>query len=135
MLRGNHESRNMTENFTFRDEVINTVSYDIEVYDLFMEVFDALPVAAKVNDEYFCMHGGISPEISRIEDINRYNRFAEIPLEGVMCDLSWADPAPEKRKHKDWYDNKERECSFYFGRDPTRKLLDDNNLRSILRGH
>ena len=44
MLRGNHESRNMTETFTFRDEVINR--YDQEVYDMFMDIFDAMPISA-----------------------------------------------------------------------------------------
>ena len=38
LLRGNHESRSMTETFTFRDEVINR--YDLETYDLFMDTFD-----------------------------------------------------------------------------------------------
>ena len=44
MLRGNHESRNMTETFTFREEVTNR--YDVEVYDMFMEIFDAMPISA-----------------------------------------------------------------------------------------
>ena len=39
LLRGNHESRNMTENFTFREEAISR--YDMEMYNLFMEVFDS----------------------------------------------------------------------------------------------
>lgn len=38
LLRGNHESRAMTETFTFRQEVIDR--YDIETYDLFMDAFD-----------------------------------------------------------------------------------------------
>jgi serine/threonine-protein phosphatase 2B catalytic subunit len=61
LLRGNHESRNMTESFTFREEVLQR--YDIEVYDLFMEVFDALPIAALIAKKYLAMHGGISPEL------------------------------------------------------------------------
>ena len=38
LLRGNHESRSMTETFTFRDEVMQR--YDVETYDLFMDTFD-----------------------------------------------------------------------------------------------
>ena len=44
LLRGNHESRNMTETFTFREEVL--MRFDTEVYDLFMEVFDSMPISA-----------------------------------------------------------------------------------------
>jgi serine/threonine-protein phosphatase 2B catalytic subunit len=61
LLRGNHESRNMTESFTFREEVL--ARFDIEVYDLFMEAFDALPIAALIAKKYLAMHGGISPEL------------------------------------------------------------------------
>ena len=46
MLRGNHESRNMTESFTFREEVLER--FDLEVYELFMEAFDALPIAGLI---------------------------------------------------------------------------------------
>lgn len=59
LLRGNHESRNMTETFTFREEVLNR--FDIEIYDLFMEVFDAMPISAQISKKYLAMHGGISP--------------------------------------------------------------------------
>lgn len=73
LLRGNHESRNMTESFTFREEVLDR--YDLEVYDLFMEVFDSLPISALVAKKYLAMHGGISPELSKLEQINTINRF------------------------------------------------------------
>mmetsp|Transcript_28367 Transcript_28367/g.27309 ORF Transcript_28367/g.27309 Transcript_28367/m.27309 type:complete len:111 (-) Transcript_28367:84-416(-) len=65
LLRGNHESRNMTENFTFREEVISR--YDNDIYNLFMECFDAMPIAAIVDSKYFAMHGGISPELSKLD--------------------------------------------------------------------
>jgi serine/threonine-protein phosphatase 2B catalytic subunit len=55
----------MTENFTFREEVITR--YDIETYNLFMECFDSMPISAIVDGKYFAMHGGISPELSKIE--------------------------------------------------------------------
>lgn len=65
LLRGNHESRNMTESFTFRDEVLDR--FDLEIYDLFMEAFDSLPIAALVAKKYLAMHGGISPSLSKLE--------------------------------------------------------------------
>jgi len=65
LLRGNHESRNMTENFTFREESIQR--YDIEVYNLFMELFDSMPISCIVDGKYFGMHGGISPELNKLD--------------------------------------------------------------------
>ena len=65
LLRGNHESRNMTENFTFREECITR--YDMEIYNLFMECFDSMPISAIVDGKYFAMHGGISPELSKLD--------------------------------------------------------------------
>ena len=73
LLRGNHESRNMTESFTFREEVLER--YDLEVYDMFMDVFDALPISALVAKKYLAMHGGISPDLHKTEQINQLNRF------------------------------------------------------------
>ena len=73
LLRGNHESRNMTESFTFREEVISR--FDNEVYEAFMDLFDALPISCLVDDKYLAMHGGISPELDNIDQINEVQRF------------------------------------------------------------
>jgi serine/threonine-protein phosphatase 2B catalytic subunit len=73
MLRGNHESRSMTEHFTFREECLN--KFDEEVYEAFMDLFDTLPLAVEVNDDYLCVHGGISPNLDNVHDINKVNRF------------------------------------------------------------
>ena len=61
LLRGNHETRNMTQYFTFRQECLD--KYDIETYDLIMEMFDNLPLVATVNGLYMCVHAGISPDL------------------------------------------------------------------------
>ena len=123
LLRGNHESRNMTENFTFREEVISR--FDEETYNLFMECFDNMPLSAIVDGKYFAMHGGISPELQKIDQIDKINRFQEVPLDGIFCDLLWADPmTDETANSKDYIDNEERECSYLFGKKPTKKLLD-----------
>ena len=43
--------------------------------------------------------------------------------------------ADEVANSKDYIDNEERECSYLFGKKPTKKLLDSNNLMTIVRGH
>jgi hypothetical protein len=48
-----------------------------------------------------------------------------VPLDGIFCDLLWADPmADEIANTKDYIDNEERECSYLFGKKPAKKLLD-----------
>jgi serine/threonine-protein phosphatase 2B catalytic subunit len=74
MLRGNHESRAMTEHFTFRNEVLNKYR-DQALYEMFIESFECMPLAAIVNKDYLCMHGGISPTLNDCNDINNIDRF------------------------------------------------------------
>lgn len=64
MLRGNHECRQLTAFFNFRQEC--EVKYDLEVYDRIMESFDALPVSCIINDRFVAVHGGISPELPNV---------------------------------------------------------------------
>ena len=73
LLRGNHESRNMTENFTFREEVVTR--FDEDTYTLFMDLFDSMPISGIVDGKYFAMHGGISPELSKLDQVDKINRF------------------------------------------------------------
>jgi hypothetical protein len=41
----------------------------------------------------------------------------------------------EMASSKEYIDNEERECSYLFGKKPAKKLLDSNNLMTIVRGH
>jgi len=80
LLRGNHETRAMTEHFTFREEVLQKYK-DQEIYNLFLESFEAMPIAAIVNKDYLCVHGGISPEMASVDEINKkVERFKEPSL-------------------------------------------------------
>lgn len=103
---------------------------------MFISSFEALPIAADVDGDYLCMHGGISPELHRKNDIDKIDRFIEPPLSGFLCDLLWADPMEDKeaRKHK-FSKNKLRECSVTFGLEPVKEMLKKNGFISVIRAH
>jgi serine/threonine-protein phosphatase 2B catalytic subunit len=82
MLRGNHECRQLTSFFNFKQEC--EVKYDSEVYERIMDSFDALPLACLINDKFLGVHGGISPHMNKITEISKINRFQEPPKEGAL---------------------------------------------------
>ena len=135
MLRGNHECRQMTTYFNFKNEC--EVKYDHEVYERFMEAFDCLPISCLINEKFIAIHGGISPNIDRILDITKLNRFTEPPKTGAMCDMLWSDPCDKDNEAASicWLENSTRGCSYIFGAQAATPFLARNDIISILRAH
>lgn len=91
LARGNHESDNMNQIFGFEGEVRN--KYSPQMFELFSEVFESLPLAHCINNKVFVMHGGLfGRDDVTLDDIRAIDRFRQPPDEGLMCDLLWSDP-------------------------------------------
>lgn len=107
--------------------------YDERTYDALMQLFDQLPLCAVVDQKYFAVHAGISPHCHTLEDIQRLNRFEEVPETGGLCDLLWSDPSDSLSGK--WEENSRRSCSYFFGVRQARGFLTRNGLQLIIRGH
>nr|AOC97539.1 calcineurin [Volvariella volvacea] len=136
LLRGNHECRHLTDYFTFKLECKH--KYTERVYDACMESFCALPLAAIMNKQFLCIHGGLSPELNTLDDIRNLDRFREPPTHGLMCDILWADPVEDfgtEKTTESFVHNHVRGCSYFFTYQAACQFLERNNLLSIIRAH
>ncbi|GFR84286.1 serine/threonine-protein phosphatase [Elysia marginata] len=136
LLRGNHELPEINFMYGFREECRKRFkgTDGISIWRSFNDVFKWLPLAAIVGDRIFCCHGGLSPELHSPDQIRRIARPLEIPDEGLVSDLMWADPHPEPTA-SGWHHNDARGTSFLFGIDVVEKFLEANDLDLVCRAH
>ncbi|KAM3144480.1 Serine/threonine-protein phosphatase PP1-beta catalytic subunit [Paramecium bursaria] len=129
LLRGNHECSQINRIYGFYDECKRR--YNIKLWKTFTDCFNCLPVCAIIDEKIICMHGGLSPELSNLEQIHRIMRPIEVPDTGLLCDLLWSDP---EKEIGGWADN-ERGVSYIFGPDIIANFLKKNDMDLVCRAH
>jgi serine/threonine-protein phosphatase 2A catalytic subunit len=129
ILRGNHESRQITQVYGFYDECLRKYATS-NVWKYFTEAFDYLPLTALIENQVFCLHGGLSPTIDTLDHIRELARFQEVPTDGPMCDLLWSDPQDQSG----WVVSF-RGAGYNFGPDISESFNHTNKLKMIARAH
>ena len=129
MTRGNHESRMITQQYGFYDEILRKYGTSV-VWQYFTEVFDTIPLAGLINNKIYCLHGGLSPNNNNIDEIKKFSRFSDIPRNGLSCDMLWSDP----EDRNGWGINS-RGAGYTWGYDCSQEFLHINNLKFIARAH
>ena len=129
LLRGNHEDSSINRIYGFYDECKRR--YTPRLWKTFAGVFNCMPVAALVEQQILCMHGGISPELYDLQQINKLERPSSTPDYGLMCDLLWADPDVDVTG---WAES-DRGVSFVFGYQVIKEFNKQFDLSLIVRGH
>ncbi|KXG51570.1 Serine/threonine-specific protein phosphatase/bis(5-nucleosyl)-tetraphosphatase [Penicillium griseofulvum] len=129
LLRGNHECVNVTRVYGFYDECKRRCN--VKIWKTFIDVFNCLPIACIVADKIFCVHGGLSPSLTNMDDIRQLQRPTDIPDYGLLNDLAWSDPA---EMEVDWEPN-ERGVSYCFSTRVIKDFLERHNFDLICRAH
>jgi len=129
LLRGNHESRQITQFYGFYEECQRKYG-NINPWKYTTDLFDYLPIAAVIEGKVLCIHGGLSPDIKTLDQIRTIERKVEIPHEGPFCDLMWSDP-----EDIDTWAFNTRGAGWLFGSRVTKEFTRLNGLELICRAH
>jgi len=129
LTRGNHESRLITQQYGFYDEILRKYGSTV-VWKYFTEVFDTIPLGGLINNKIYCLHGGLSPSNNNIDEIKNVVRFNDIPRSGLCCDMLWSDP-----EDRNGWSLNARGAGYTWGYDCTEEFLHINKLKFIARAH
>jgi len=130
LLRGNHESRAITQTYGFYAECVRKYGSPF-VWKQVTDVFDYLSLAAVIDSRIFAVHGGLSPAISTIDQIRVLDRFQEVPMDGPTTDLLWSDPEPDR----EGFSPSMRGAGYLFGADVVAQFMGVNGIDHITRAH
>jgi len=135
LLRGNHESRQITQVYGFYDECMRKYG-NASVWRHCTQCFDYFTLAALVDNTVLCVHGGLSPEVRTLDQIRTIDRQQEIPHEGAFCDLVWSDPEDIliHSSSPPWQVSP-RGAGYLFGSQVTDEFNYINHLSLIARAH
>lgn len=130
LLRGNHESRQITTVYGFYDECLRKFGNE-NAWRLCVDIFDCFSIAAVVDGAVLCVHGGLSPAIRTIDQMRSIDRQQEIPHDGAFCDLMWSDPEDIREA----WQVSPRGAGYLFGNRVTSEFNHINGLSLISRAH
>ncbi|ACO65002.1 predicted protein [Micromonas commoda] len=129
LIRGNHESRQITQVYGFYDECLRKYG-SVNVWRYCTDIFDYLSLSALIDNRILCVHGGLSPTITTVDQIRTIDRKQEVPHDGAMCDLLWSDP-----EDVTGWGLSPRGAGYLFGGDVCQQFNAANNIDLIARAH
>ncbi|OHT02171.1 Ser/Thr protein phosphatase [Tritrichomonas foetus] len=131
VIRGNHEFGEIADHCGFFSELISLYGNHDEIIQTFLMMFSYIPLAAKIGDYAFCVHGGIGPSLileSQIANLQRPITTFDDPL---VADILWSDPSPDSPD----FSSSSRGMGHLFGVDTIKSFLNRTGYSVLIRGH
>jgi len=130
LLRGNHESRTITQAYGFYDECQKKYG-NANAWKYITEVFDYLTIAAIVDGQVLGVHGGLSPDAKTLDQIRTIRRTLEVPAVGIFSDILWSDPDTDIGT----WGPSPRGAGWIFGDKVNDEFCRVNGLELVCRAH
>jgi diadenosine tetraphosphatase ApaH/serine/threonine PP2A family protein phosphatase len=134
LLRGNHEDENICDMYGHKNALQHIYKEQyFKAWQDCISCFSALPIAAVVNNDFFCVHGGIGPDVTTLQTISEIDRKIPTLMNGtsLLSQLLWSDPVDSSSQ---WAHNS-RGAGFFFNQSATQSFLDRNSLSMMIRAH
>lgn len=132
LIRGNHECSLVNEMYGFKEECKERYGeHGTDVWKIINECLHELSISILINGKIFCTHGGISPKLQNLRDINKIKKGTNIPDDGIFCDLTWSDP----KKHKQDWEQNDRGVSYTFNENALDNFMNKHKIKLICRAH
>jgi diadenosine tetraphosphatase ApaH/serine/threonine PP2A family protein phosphatase len=96
-----------------------------------VQCFDCFGLAALIDEQVLCVHGGLSPDVRTLDQVRAIDRNQEIPHEGAFCDLVWSDPEDVSGS----WQLSPRGAGYLFGKRVTDEFHQVNDLQFLARAH
>ncbi len=130
LLRGNHESLDVSSRYGFRDTVER--DYSRELYYKYLEFFEVLPIAGISENGIFVCHGGVPSNVTSLDDLNRLDRFNVDLVDQTIAELLWNDP---KEMDMEFTMSMRGGAALYFGRKAFDNFVRALGIKLFIRAH
>lgn len=132
LLRGNHEFADVNGIYGFNKEIMNTYGDDWQpIFENFNFVFNYLPLAAIMDEDIFCVHGGLSKGLETVAQIAQIVKPIVDTSDPMIESILWSDP----NQSVNGFVESHRGKGFLFGNKAINKFFENNNLKCMIRGH
>jgi protein phosphatase len=131
LLRGNHEFSDINHIYGFVEEV-NAAYGSSQLADEINNAFIFMPLAAVINNDIFCVHGGLGPNLTSLNQIEEIERpISDDYFYPIVWEMMWSDPSGTYVN----YIPSHRRRGFLFGNGVVKDFLENNQLKKIIRAH
>jgi protein phosphatase len=131
LIRGNHEFEVICGQGGFLTQVVEAFG-TAAVFQAAVSAFASMPLAGVVDGSILCVHGGLAPGMTSLQQIQAIERpiadFSDRLVEGLL----WSDPSPDV---DDFEPSNTRRVGSRFGERAAAAFLAANRLKMIVRAH